>query len=59
MSMRLPLPGCYTLVGVPDQDRWLREDEVYACVAEDGKEPVWIERRIAITRSPTLDAGDV
>lgn len=58
-SMRLPLPGCYTLVGVPDQDKWLVENEIYACVAEVGKEPIWITGRVAITRSPTLDAGDV
>ncbi|GAA5913146.1 uncharacterized protein JCM6883_006539 [Sporobolomyces salmoneus] len=57
----IPLPDCRLLVGVPDEDGILEEDEVYIAL-RDPQSPdtvEYIEGRIAITRSPTIDAGDV
>jgi len=58
-SARIPLPGCYNLVGVPDQDDLLEPDEIYCAIREPGGAVKYLEGPIAITRSPTLDAGDV
>ncbi|GAA5883920.1 hypothetical protein JCM16303_004701 [Sporobolomyces ruberrimus] len=57
----IPLPDCYLLVGVPDEDGILEEDEVYIAL-RDARAPetvTYLEGPIAITRSPTIDAGDV
>jgi hypothetical protein len=58
-SARIPLPGCYHLVGVPDTDSLLAYDEVYACIRDQGGQLVWLEGKIAMTRSPTCSPGDV
>ncbi len=58
---RLPLPGCWTLVGVADEEPggFLAPNEIYACVHEPGKEPVYLEGEVVITRSPCIHPGDV
>lgn len=58
-SARIPLPGCYHLVGVPDTDSLLAFDEIYACVRDQGGQQVWLEGKVAMTRSPTCSPGDV
>ncbi|GAA6020781.1 hypothetical protein JCM11491_004647 [Sporobolomyces phaffii] len=57
----IPLPDCYLVVGVPDEDGTLAEDEVYLAVRDPRLPDVvtYVQGRIAITRSPTVDAGDV
>lgn len=57
-SARIPLPGCYNLVGVPDLGGKLEEDQIYVAIREN-EEVTYLEGRVAVTRSPTLDAGDV
>ncbi len=58
---RIPLPGCWTLVGIVDEEPggFLAEDEIYACVHEPGKEPVYLEGPVIISRSPVVHPGDV
>ncbi|KAK4705953.1 RNA-dependent RNA polymerase, partial [Phenoliferia sp. Uapishka_3] len=56
---RIPLPGCYQLIGVTDPGSYLQPGEVYACIKEPGKEPVYLEGHIAISRSPTMHPGDI
>ncbi|GAA5981880.1 hypothetical protein JCM11641_001929 [Rhodosporidiobolus odoratus] len=60
-SARIPLPGCYQLVGVPDEDSVLAENEIYACLRLPDKpnELISLEGRICITRSPVVDPGDI
>jgi len=57
----IPLPDCYLLVGVPDEDGVLEEDQVYIALRDPQNPKIvkYLEGRIAITRSPTVDAGDV
>ncbi|GAA6063172.1 hypothetical protein JCM10212_005017 [Sporobolomyces blumeae] len=57
----IPVPESYLLVGVPDEDQYLDEDEIYVAI-RDPKEPSvvrYIEGRVALTRSPVIDAGDI
>lgn len=58
---RIPLPGCWTLVGIVDQEPlgFLAEDEIFACVHQQGKPPVYLEGWVTISRSPVVHPGDV
>lgn len=56
---RIPLPGSWTLVGIADEDSYLEEGEIYACVQERGKERVYLSGEVAISRSPWIHPGDV
>lgn len=56
---RIPVPGSVTLVGVADEWGLLREGQIYACSARQGKEPEWIRGPVCISRSPTVHLGDV
>ncbi|BGP49874.1 hypothetical protein JCM10450v2_005779 [Rhodotorula kratochvilovae] len=57
----IPLPDSYVLVGVPDQDRILRQDDVFVALRflEKPDEVVYLEGRIVVTRSPSTDPGDI
>lgn len=55
---RIEVPTGLQLVGVPDQDQILKEGEIYICTEVNG-EKVVEEGMVAITRSPTLDPGDL
>ncbi|GAA5856022.1 hypothetical protein JCM8547_002944 [Rhodosporidiobolus lusitaniae] len=55
---RIPVKG-WTLVGVCDEDKYLKEGEIYACIHQKGKSPVYLEGQICISRSPTAHPGDV
>ncbi|GAA5984142.1 hypothetical protein JCM10908_006066 [Rhodotorula pacifica] len=57
-SGRIPLPGCYNLVGVLDIDECLGPDEIYAKVVHGDGKVEYISGRIAISRSPTNHPGD-
>ncbi len=58
---RIPLPGCWTLVGIVDEEPggFLAEDEIFACVHEPGKDPIYLEGEVVISRSPVVHPGDV
>ncbi|GEM10105.1 RNA-directed RNA polymerase [Rhodotorula toruloides] len=58
---RIPIPNSYVLVGVPDEDQALKADQIYACLRFPDKpdEAVYLEGRILVTRSPSVDPGDL
>lgn len=57
---RIPVPDGWTLVGVADIHRYLEEDEVFACVRPtQDSEPIYLEGRILIARSPVIHPGDI
>ncbi|KAG9089334.1 hypothetical protein FS749_001409 [Ceratobasidium sp. UAMH 11750] len=60
---RIPVPESYTLVGVCDEDNYLRTREIYACVQHfDPKTgditKHFLEGRMLVTRSPVIHPGD-
>ena len=57
-SGRIPLPGCYNLVGVLDVDECLGPDEIYAKMVHGDRRVEYVSGRIAISRSPTNHPGD-
>ncbi|GAA6003728.1 RNA dependent RNA polymerase [Rhodotorula paludigena] len=57
-SGRIPLPGCYNLVGVLDIDGCLAADEVYARISRADGSQEYLSGTIAISRSPTNHPGD-
>lgn len=56
---RIPLPDCWTLVGIADESGFLEEGEVYACVQRKGETPIYLRGDVAISRSPAIHPGDV
>ncbi|ESK98362.1 hypothetical protein Moror_112 [Moniliophthora roreri MCA 2997] len=56
---RIPVPGCWTLVGVADVHGHLEEDEIFACVKPIDKPAIYLEGPVLISRSPTIHPGDV
>lgn len=59
-SARIPVPGGYSLVGVADIHGYLKEGEIFACVARnEDEEPTFLEGWTMIARSPVIHPGDV
>ncbi|KAI5478467.1 hypothetical protein MNV49_005108 [Pseudohyphozyma bogoriensis] len=58
-NARIPLPGCWTLVGIADEDGFLEEGEIYVCIARRGEQNLYLSGDICISRSPTIHPGDV
>ncbi|BGP48649.1 hypothetical protein JCM10450v2_004525 [Rhodotorula kratochvilovae] len=58
-SGRIPLPGCYNLVGVLDVDGCLAADEVYVRLARSDGSHEYLSGTVAISRSPTNHPGDL
>ncbi|KAG8894584.1 hypothetical protein FRB99_001127 [Tulasnella sp. 403] len=56
---RIPIPGCWTLVGVADVHDVLLPGEVFACIHRPGQEPFWLEGPVCVSRSPTVHPGDI
>ncbi|KAG8898256.1 hypothetical protein FRB99_007564 [Tulasnella sp. 403] len=56
---RIPVPSCWTLVGVADVHDVLQEGEVYACIHRAGEEPFWLEGPVCVSRNPAVHLGDV
>jgi RNA dependent RNA polymerase. len=57
---RIPIPGAWTLVGVADFHRFLRENEIFVCIRESYMEdPIYLEGDVVVSRSPTIHPGDV
>ena len=67
---RIPIPGSFKLVGVPDEGPTyegkegyenifcLAEGRIAACVQNHGEQPVWLEGACTISRSPIAHIGD-
>ncbi|QRW18035.1 RNA-dependent RNA polymerase [Rhizoctonia solani] len=60
---RIKVPDSYTLVGVCDEDDYLRPRQIYACVQHfdqrSGKAEVrYLKGRYLVTRSPVIHPGD-
>lgn len=58
-SARIPLSGCYNLVGVLDVDGFLAADQVYVRLAHKDGKTEFLKGTVAISRSPTNHPGDV
>lgn len=58
-SARIPVPYGWTLVGIADENRFLNEGEIYACIKRKGSKTLYLEGEICISRSPTIHPGDV
>lgn len=56
---RIPVPGCYNLVGVTDISNTLKEGEIYAQLRLPDGTLKCLEGEIAISRSPTNHPGDL
>ncbi|KAG8901071.1 hypothetical protein FRC00_009255 [Tulasnella sp. 408] len=56
---RIPVPGSWTVVGVADAHEQLEDGEIFACIHQQGKDPIYLEGTILICRSPTVHPGDV
>ncbi|TDL18602.1 RdRP-domain-containing protein [Rickenella mellea] len=57
---RIPIPGCYTLIGVADEWDCLNEGEIYATVVDERNNVTFgIKGDVLITRSPQIHPGDV
>ncbi|GAA5981898.1 hypothetical protein JCM11641_001935 [Rhodosporidiobolus odoratus] len=56
---RIPVKGSYTLVGVADEDGYVQEGEIYACIKEKGKKTIYLKGDVCISRSPSIHPGDV
>ncbi|KAG9099926.1 hypothetical protein FRC06_004696 [Ceratobasidium sp. 370] len=60
---RIPVPDSYTLVGVCDEDNYLKPRQIYACVQrydhKTGKiDRLYFKGRLLVTRSPYIHPGD-
>ncbi|GAA5896830.1 hypothetical protein JCM8208_007102 [Rhodotorula glutinis] len=58
-SARIPLPGCYNLVGVLDVEDFLAPDQVYVRLAHKDGSTEYLNGTVAISRSPTNHPGDL
>lgn len=56
---RIPIPGAWTLVGVADVHKFLKEGEIFACVKPLEGPIIYLEGSVIISRSPTIHPGDV
>lgn len=57
---RIPVPGSWTLVGVADVFKVLKEGEIFACILDvNDADPIYLEGPCLITRSPVIHPGDV
>ena len=59
---RIPVPGkdSWTLVGVADIHRELKEGEILVCVdSPDETDLIFLEGPCVVSRSPTIHPGDV
>lgn len=57
---RIPVHEGYTLVGVADIHRYLREGEVFACVTIPETDSIrYLEGPVLVSRSPVIHPGDV
>lgn len=58
-NARIPVPKAWTLVGVADVHKYLKPNEIFACVKPIKGGTIYLEGPILISRSPTIHPGDV
>jgi RNA-dependent RNA polymerase len=56
---RIPIPDAWTLVGVADVHKFLKEGEIFACIKPTHGSAIFLEGPVLISRSPTIHPGDV
>ncbi|KAJ1311089.1 hypothetical protein OPQ81_009592 [Rhizoctonia solani] len=56
---RIPVPGSWKLVGIADEFDYLEPRQVYACVRDSDREPIYLQGDYMVTRSPVIHPGDV
>ncbi|KDR85157.1 hypothetical protein GALMADRAFT_233817 [Galerina marginata CBS 339.88] len=56
---RIPVPNAWTLVGVADVHRYLKHDEIFACIRPVNGKTIYLDGPVLISRSPTIHPGDV
>ena len=58
---RIPVPGpdSWTLVGVADVHKYLREGQVFVCVDSQQHGLLYLEGPVMVSRSPYIHPGDV
>ncbi|KAG7099381.1 hypothetical protein E1B28_001236 [Marasmius oreades] len=56
---RIPIPNAWTLVGVADVHRFLKKDQIFACVKPIDSPAIYLEGPVLISRSPTIHPGDI
>ncbi|THU91778.1 RdRP-domain-containing protein [Dendrothele bispora CBS 962.96] len=56
---RIPIENAWTLVGVADVHKHLKEGEIFACIKPLDGPTVYLEGDVLISRSPTIHPGDV
>jgi RNA-dependent RNA polymerase len=56
---RIPVPGAWTLVGVADTHRYLKENQIFTCIKPISGGRRYLSGRVLISRSPTIHPGDV
>ncbi|KAF3917535.1 hypothetical protein AA313_de0200782 [Arthrobotrys entomopaga] len=56
---RIPIDKGYTLIGIMDETKYLREGEIYIPIKKEGEERWAYRGRVAICKSPVLHPGDV
>lgn len=58
-NARIPIPDAWTLVGVADVHKFLKEGEIFACIKPPYGSIIFLEGPVLISRSPTIHPGDV
>ncbi|CAE6470518.1 unnamed protein product [Rhizoctonia solani] len=56
---RIPIPGSWKLVGIADEFDYLEPRQIYACVRDRDREPIYLQGPYIVTRSPVIHPGDV
>jgi len=56
---RIPIPGAWTLVGVADTHRYLKPNQIFACIRPVHDGGKYLSGRVLISRSPVIHPGDV
>ncbi|CAE6419169.1 unnamed protein product [Rhizoctonia solani] len=56
---RIPVPHSWKLVGIADEFDYLEPREIYACIRDRDREPIYLEGPFIVTRSPVIHPGDV
>ena len=55
----IPVPGAWTLVGVADVHRYLKPNQIFACIKPINGGKRYLRGRVLVSRSPTIHLGDV
>ena len=56
---RIPVPGAWTLVGVADVHRFLKPNQIFACIKPINGGKRYLRGQVLVSRSPSIHPGDV